>query len=107
MAIELKKPFSHYVAVDELPKTGDARKFVVNFPYQIEGTAKTGRRFVEWSYTGTQEAIDQNSGLDGLARRQQRAIEQLERSIAKEVAASGDRIYDSPDQKIPLWGTKR
>ncbi len=103
MAIELKKPFSHYVAIEELPKTGDARKFVTVFVYQVEGTNRTETRKIEWSYSGTQEAIDQKAGVDGLTGRRQRSIEQLEQVVARE----GGRVYETDGSKIPIWGTKK
>jgi hypothetical protein len=99
MAIELERPFRDYVTVEELPRTGDARKFVTLFMFQLEGTNRTETRRNEWSYSGTQEAVDQNAGVDGLAPRQQRSIEQLERAITQE----GGRIYASADSKLPIW----
>lgn len=107
MGIELKRPFSEYVAIDELPATGDAKKFVAHFVFQLEGTTKTETRSIEWSYSGTAQAIDQKNGVDGLRGRRQRALQQLERSVSAELDEIDDRVYDSPESKIPIRGKKR
>lgn len=105
MGFELKKPFKEYVAVDDLPKTRDATVFVVSFPYLIEGTIKTERRQLQIAYTGTQEAIDAKNGIkDGLAKQKERAIATLERGIATDLRRSGGRIYETQEQKLPVWG---
>ena len=85
----MKKPFKDYVAVDMLPKTGDATNFVVSFPYQIEGTIRTERKQLPVVYTDTQAAIDAKNGItDGLAQQKEQAIATLERGIAQELRMS-------------------
>jgi hypothetical protein len=105
--IKLKKPFADYVSVDELPKTGDATKFIGIFPFQIEGSSKTETRRIEWSYSGTQAAIDKKAGVDGLTPRQQRALESLLHAIERELGQKGERVYETPGQKLPIWGKKK
>lgn len=107
MGIELKKPFSSYIAFEELPRTGDARKFVAIFPFQVEGTNQMQDRRMEMRYSGTQEAIDEKKGVDGLTPRKKQIIEQLERVVADEIKANGDRLYESGDTRFPIWGKKK
>lgn len=107
MGFELKKPFKEYVAVDVLPKTGDATNTVITFPYQIEGTKRTEREQFGLAYTDTQAAIDAKNGINGLARQHEEAIATMERAIAQKLKLSGDRIYDSPDQRMAIWGKKK
>ena len=107
MGIKLKMPFSDYVAIQKLPKTGDATKFVTIFAFQMEGTGRTGTRRKEWLYSGTQEAIDKKAGIDGLTPRQQRALESLLRAIEQELKDSGERIYETADRQLPIWGQKK
>ena len=106
MGIELRKPFGQYVAVSELPKTGDATKFVVEFPFQIEGTSSIQSRHKTWTYSDTLRAIDEKAGADGLSDRRGTTTEQLRRAIAEELDQTGARLYDSPDTKFPIWGKK-
>jgi hypothetical protein len=58
MTIQASKDFASYVAEEELPRTGDARKFFIHLPYEIEGTIKTGSWAWNWKYSGTQEQLD-------------------------------------------------
>ena len=103
MGIQLKKPFSTYVAFEELPRTGDARKFLAIFPFQVEGTNQMQDRRVAMSYSGTQEAIDQKNGVDGLMLRKKQTIEQLERIVSDEMKANRGRLFESADTKFPIW----
>jgi hypothetical protein len=106
--MKLSKPFSEYVSVEKLPvRGGGATKFVVVFPFQIEGTDKIETRRLEWPYSGTQAAVDEKAGVDGLTPRHRRALEHLQRVIENELKASGGRIYETPGQKIPVWGKKK
>jgi hypothetical protein len=105
--MKLSKPFREYVSVEKLPKTGDTTRFVAIFPFQIEGSDRIETRRVEWPYSGTQAAVDEKAGVDGLTPRQQRAVEHLHRVIENELKASGGRIYETPGQKIPVWGKKK
>jgi hypothetical protein len=107
MGMALEKPFAEYVAVEPMSVTGDAQKFQALFPYAVEGTNKVETRRYEWSYSGTQAAVDENAGVDGLALRRKRALELFQRSIEVELGEKGDRIYEVATQKLPIWGKKK
>lgn len=107
MTLELKKPFRTYVAVDELAPTGDARKFVANLPFQREGTIKMEHRRHEWTYSGTQTAIDQKNGVDGVPARTEVEVARLQRAVEDELKKSGERLYEVSDTKFPVWGKKK
>jgi hypothetical protein len=66
VTIQIAKPFPSYIAAEELAKTRDSRDFVFHLPFEIEGTNCTERMQWPWSYSGTQEAIDVKTGIDGL-----------------------------------------
>lgn len=104
MTIEISKPFEAYVAEEELPRTGDARKFAIHVPYEIEGTNRTSRWRAEWRYSGTQEEIDRKSGVDGLGPRRAREISALLTTIENDLRASGERLYEPEGRRLLVRG---
>lgn len=107
MAIEISKPFESYVTHRELPRTGDARRFETRLTYEIEGTGRTESRQLEWTYSGTQEAIDQKAGVDGLKGRRERATAQLRAVLKKELDAARFRLYADGDRPMLIRGPAR
>ena len=101
MTLQISKPFESYVAVDELPRTGDARKFVFNLPYEIEGTNRMGQFSRQWKYSGTQEAIHGAKGLETLRRSEMQAFEL---QVIRELRASRERLYAQGDRPILVRG---
>lgn len=104
MTIQISKPFESYVAEEELPRTGDARKFKMYMPYEIEGTNKTSSWQREWRYSGTQEAIDQKNGVDGLSGRRQREMAMLRTAIEKELRSAGERLHEVEGRNLLIRG---
>jgi hypothetical protein len=74
-----------------------------HFSFQHEGTQKIASRRIEWTYSGTQEAVDQKAQVDGAALRQQREIWRLEKSIDTELKSTGARIYSTQETRFPIW----
>jgi hypothetical protein len=104
MSITLAKAFAAYVVERELPRTADARIFELIFLFRVEGTLHTGARRYEWRYFGTQEAIDQRAGKDGLSERHRQAVEAFERSILRELQSRGQRLYSQEGETMPILG---
>jgi hypothetical protein len=107
MALDISKPFDSYVTQQELPRTGDARKFETRLTYEIEGTGRTEYRRVEWRYSGTQEAVDRNAGVDGLKGRREGAVAQLRAAVEKELKEGGFRLYADGDRPMLIRGGAR
>lgn len=99
-----KDLFMSRVAEEELPKTGDARKFLLSLVYELEGTNRTERRTLEWRYSGTQEAIDQKNGVDGYRGRHEREVESFRQGIERELNERGERLYAKEGSKILVRG---
>lgn len=103
MAIQIARPFESYVAEDELPRTGDGRTFKLHVPYEI----RTSSWQMEWRYSGTQEAIDQEKGVDGLGDRRKRATAMLRAAIEKDLRSVGDTLYEVEGRTLLIRGSVR
>jgi hypothetical protein len=104
MTIQITKPFAAYVAEEELPRTGDARKFAIHLPYEIEGAIKTGSWRWEWKYSGTQEQLDKNSGKDGLASLREQQLKAFHGHIEKQLHEEGERLYEVEGKRMLTRG---
>ena len=100
MTIQISKPFSTYITVEELPKTRDRRDFVFYLPFQVEGTNRQAREQWPWSYSGSQEAIDLKAGIDGLTVRSERELEAFRRYIERELEQGGYRLYTDGERPV-------
>ena len=100
MSLQIAKPFSTYIAVEELPKTRDSRDFLFHLPFEIEGTNSTERAQWPWSYSGTQEAIDEKAGIDGLIARSERELKAFRQHLERELAKNGQRLYADGDRPM-------
>ena len=105
MPIQITKPFSAYIAVEELPKTRDRRDFLFHLPFEIEGTNRTERAQWPWSYSGTQETIDQKAGIDGLIARSERELKAFRQHLEHELAKNGQRLYADGDRPMLIRGS--
>jgi hypothetical protein len=97
MTIEISKPFESYVAEDTLPRTGDARRFVFNLVFDIEGTNRTDHISREWKYSGTQEAIQGEPGLHALRKQH---MEAFEVQVRRHLREKGLRLYAVGDKPM-------
>ena len=104
VTVQISKPFSAYIAVEELPKTRDSRDFLFHLPFEIEGTNRTERVLWPWSYSGTQEAIDQKTDIDGLISRSERELKAFRRHVEQELATKGQRLYADGDRPMLIRG---
>ena len=104
MTIQITKPFSAYIAVEELPKTRDSRDFLFHLPFEIEGTTRTERMQWPWSYSGTQEAIDRKTDFDGVIARSERELKAFHQHLEQELAAKGQRLYADGDRPMLIRG---
>jgi hypothetical protein len=93
VSIEISKPFASYLAIEELPKTRDAREFKITLPFEVEGTSRIEQMSHSWSYSGTQEAVDQKAAVDGLSSRRERAIDGFKRAVEIELTRERMRLY--------------
>ena len=104
VTIQIAKPFSAYIAVQELPKTRDHRDFVFHLPFEIEGTNRTERAQWPWSYSDTQEAIDNKAGL-GLIDRSERELKAFRQHLEQELAKNDQRLYADGDRPMLIRGS--
>jgi hypothetical protein len=101
MTLDITKPFESYVAEDELPRTGDARNFAFTLPYEVEGTHFVAKISREWKYSGTQEAIQGERGLEELRKSEMQAFKQ---QVARELRESRERLYAQGDRPFLVRG---
>lgn len=104
MTIQITKPFSAYIAVEELPKIADRRDFIFHLPFEIEGTNRTARAQWPWSYSGTQEAIDQKANIDGLIALSGRELKAFRRHLEQELATKEQWLYADGDRPMLIRG---
>lgn len=104
MTIQTDQGFAAFVAEEELPRTGDARQFVIHLPFEIEDTIKTGSWSWKWKHTGTQEQLDKNAGRDGLAAGREQNMKAFQRHIEKELAQHGERLYEVQGKRMLIRG---
>jgi hypothetical protein len=104
--LDISKPFESYVSVEELPRTGDARKFLLRLLFEVEGTLETRELTWPWSYSGTQEAIDQKHGADGLRERRMHEIDMFRRHVEYELGVQKRRLYEVEGRETLMWGKK-
>ena len=101
MTLDITKPFESYVAVDELPRTGDARNFAFTLPYQVEGTHFMTKISREWKYSGAQEAVRGAAGLEELRKSEMRTFKL---QVMRELRVSGERLYAQGEQPMLVRG---
>ena len=107
MTIQTDREFASFIAEEELPRTGDARKFVIHLPFEIQDTIKTGSWSWEWKYTGTQEQLDKNAAGNGLAAARDQHLQAFRRHIEKELAQQGERLYEVKGKRMLIRGPKK
>jgi hypothetical protein len=108
MSIELSKPFGSYVAEEKLVGIADAQVFLFRLPFEIEGTNKTEEmRHGPWKYSGTQQAIDEMSGVDGLKLRRILEMAAFCRYVEAELTRQGQHLYEKQGQRILIRGPIR
>jgi hypothetical protein len=105
VTIQITRPFFAYIAVEELPKIADRRDFIFHLPFEIEGTNRTERAQWPWSYSGTQEAIDQKADVDGLIARSELELKAFRRHLEQELATKGQRLYADGDRPRLIRGS--
>lgn len=106
MANEIAAKFADYVFPQDFPRIGDAHKFVFRLPFVIEGSDRAGEIEWPWSYSDTQEAIDQKAGVDGLRIRFEQEMDAFRRHVEKELAESGQRLYAVAGTPLLVRGPK-
>ena len=104
VTIQITRPFFAYIAVEELPKIADRRDFIFHLPFEIEVTNRTERAQWPWSYSATQEAIDQEADVDCLIARSERELKAFRRHLEQELAAKGQRLYADGDRPMLILG---
>lgn len=75
--IRLPKQLEKYFVLEELPRTGHARRFCLYLPYK-DGSKDTRCRS-EWKVSSTQEAIDENAVEDRLEHEKSEFRSRIER----------------------------
>jgi hypothetical protein len=104
---DICKPFESYVSVEELPRTGDARKFVLRVVFEVEDTHDPREMTWPWTYSTTQEAIDQRHGADGLRERRMHEIDMFRRHVEYELGVQRRRLYEVDGRETLVWGKKK
>jgi len=104
VTIQITKPFSAYIAVVELPKIADRRDFIFQLPFEVEGTNRAEKEQWPWSYSGTQEAIDQKADIDGVIARSEQELKAFRRHLEQELVAKGQRLYADGDRPVLIRG---
>jgi hypothetical protein len=93
MTIHTSKPLAAYITERELPRTGDARVFELLLPYQVEESKQATVFRWGWTYTGTQEAIDRTSGINGCRARHAIEKHAFIRQVLRELKGRGEKLY--------------
>jgi hypothetical protein len=91
--------------MEELPNTGDARRFLFHVTFEIEGTRQTRQMTWPWTYTTSRAVPDAHGGGkgDGIKECRLREMDAFRQHVEYELGAQGGRAYSLNGSDVLIW----
>jgi hypothetical protein len=91
--LQISKPFESYVSVEVFPRTGNARSFQLRLLFEVEGTLNTREMTWPWTYSGSEETVARDHGVDGMREQCLREMDRFRRHLEYELGVQNSSVY--------------